>query len=198
MPKAEALPCYRVVRHGDQQYYRPARLPLRTTRLIRGALPRPGPRRRASRVPFVSLSARCAVYPAETSRTCTSLRRGLLTPRLGRRPVGRRPGYAVMRSLMMGFRALLKPSAPTTTPRTPPRTVAALHQWMARAGERHCHGPALRVPIAGRYSRRGGGRHRALEQRPRRRAGGSTEDLQRQMYGRAGVELLRARLIPLS
>jgi hypothetical protein len=31
------------------------------------------------------------------------------------------PGYAVMRSLMMGFRALLKQSAPTTTTRTPPR-----------------------------------------------------------------------------
>jgi len=43
------------------------------------------------------------------------------------------PGYAVMRSLMMGFRALLKQSAPTTTTRTPPRTVGALHRWMARA-----------------------------------------------------------------
>jgi hypothetical protein len=35
------------------------------------------------------------------------------------------PGYAVMRSVMIGFRALLKQSAPTTTTRTPPRTVGA-------------------------------------------------------------------------
>src|ERR1700716_28612 len=45
------------------------------------------------------------------------------------------PGYAVMRSLMMGFRALLKqsPPAPGTTARQSPRTVTALHQWMACA-----------------------------------------------------------------
>src|SRR4030095_7405403 len=45
------------------------------------------------------------------------------------------PGYAVMRSLMMGFRALLKQSPPTpdTTTRTPIRTVTALHRWMDRA-----------------------------------------------------------------
>jgi hypothetical protein len=37
-----------------------------------------------------------------------------------------------MRSLMMGFRALLKQSPPTPT-RTPIRTVTALHRWMDRA-----------------------------------------------------------------
>ena len=45
------------------------------------------------------------------------------------------PGYAVMRSLMMGFLALLRQSTATPTPTTPApvRTVTALHQWMARA-----------------------------------------------------------------
>jgi hypothetical protein len=45
------------------------------------------------------------------------------------------PGYGVMRSLMMGFRALLTQSPPAlgTTARQSPRTVTALHQWMARA-----------------------------------------------------------------
>ena len=43
------------------------------------------------------------------------------------------PGYALMRSLMMGFRAVLKQSPPATTTRPPIRTVTALHQWMDRA-----------------------------------------------------------------
>jgi hypothetical protein len=36
----------------------------------------------------------------------------------------------------------------------------------SRARQRHCQDSALRVPITGRHSRGGGGRHRALEQRP--------------------------------
>ncbi|MEP7308903.1 MAG: transposase, partial [Acidobacteriota bacterium] len=109
------------------------------------------------------------------------------------------PGYAVMRSLMMGFRALLKPSAPATTSRKPARTVDALHRWMARARatgitliqnfESRLQGDILAVeaavtepwsngPVEGQVNR--------------------LKTIKRQMYGRAGVELLRARLIPLS
>ena len=57
---------------SDPRYYDPLGLPLRRARfrrrLIRAALPRPGLRRRASRVPFVSVHACCAPYPAETRR----------------------------------------------------------------------------------------------------------------------------------
>lgn len=43
------------------------------------------------------------------------------------------PGYAEMRSLVMSFRALFKQPAPAPgTARQSPRTVNALHQWMAR------------------------------------------------------------------
>ena len=58
-----------------RHYYGPLGLPLRRARfrrwLIRAALPRPGLRRRASRVPFLSVHACCAPYPAETCRACT-------------------------------------------------------------------------------------------------------------------------------
>ena len=57
---AGTLPSPRVVRREARHYYGPLGRPLRRARfrrrLIRAALPRPGPRRRASRVPFVSLS----------------------------------------------------------------------------------------------------------------------------------------------
>ena len=71
----------RVVRREARHYYGPLGRPLRRARfrrrLIRAALPRPGRRRRASRVPFLSLHACCAPYPAETCRACISgLRRG--------------------------------------------------------------------------------------------------------------------------
>ena len=66
---AGALPSCRVVRRGDHQYYDPLRLPLRRARfharLIRATSPRPGLRRRVSRVPPSSVSACCAPYPAE-------------------------------------------------------------------------------------------------------------------------------------
>ncbi len=75
----------RVMRRGPRRYYGPLGFPLRRARfrhrLMRAALPRLGPRRRASRVPFDSVSACCAPYPAETCGTCTSgpghRRRGL-------------------------------------------------------------------------------------------------------------------------
>ena len=107
------------------------------------------------------------------------------------------PGYAVMRSLM-GFRALLKQVPPTPGTTAPPRTVSALHRWMARARatgialiqnfESRLQGDILAVeaavtepwsngPVEGQVNR--------------------LKTIKRQMYGRAGVELLRARLIPL-
>jgi hypothetical protein len=62
----------RVVRRAASHYYGPLGLPLRRARfhrgLMRAALPRRRPRRRASRVSFRSVSACCAPYPAETSR----------------------------------------------------------------------------------------------------------------------------------
>ena len=76
VPTAGALPSGRVLLHGHPQYYGPLGLPLRRSRfhlrLMRAALPRLGLRRRASRVPSHSVSACCAPYPAETSRTCTA------------------------------------------------------------------------------------------------------------------------------
>ena len=79
---AGALPSRRVVRSSrlrSVRYYDPLGLPLRTPRfhhrLIRARLPRPGPRRRASRVPHLSLHACCAPYPAETSATLPDWRR---------------------------------------------------------------------------------------------------------------------------
>src|SRR5687767_13399484 len=60
--------------------YDPLGRPLRTTRfhprLIRVALPRRRRPRRASRVPFLSLYACCAPYPAETCRMISGLRHG--------------------------------------------------------------------------------------------------------------------------
>jgi hypothetical protein len=82
---AGTLRSARVVRREPRHYYGPLGLPLRRARfrrwLIRAAVPRLGPRRRASRVPFRSVSACCAPYPAETCDTYTSglrhRRRGL-------------------------------------------------------------------------------------------------------------------------
>jgi len=74
--RAGVLPSRRIVRCDDRQYYDPLGLPLRTTRLrhrlIRVALPRHGPRRRASRVPSLSVSACYAPYPAELPRAYVS------------------------------------------------------------------------------------------------------------------------------
>jgi hypothetical protein len=89
-------------RRIDPRYYDPLRRPLRRARfhrrLVRAALPRPGLRRRASRVPFCSLSACCAAS-AETSRTCTS------GPRRGRRSLRRdMSGSALGLSICRGCR----------------------------------------------------------------------------------------------
>ena len=69
----------RVVRRAARHYYGPLGLPLRRARfrrwLIRNAPPRPGLRRRVSRVSSGPLSACCAPYPAETCRVVSGLRR---------------------------------------------------------------------------------------------------------------------------
>ena len=111
------------------------------------------------------------------------------------------PGYAVMRSLMMGFRALLKQSPPPTLliTRTPVRTVAALHQWMARA---RASGIALIQNFEAQLQRDILAVEAAVTERwsngPVEGQVNRLKTIKRQMYGRAGVELLRARLIPLS
>jgi hypothetical protein len=107
------------------------------------------------------------------------------------------PGYAVMRSLMMGFRAVLKRSPPTTT-QTPVRTVTALHRWMDRA---RASGIALIQHFESRLQRDILAVEAAVTDRwsngPVEGQVNRLKTLKRQMYGRAGVELLRARLIPL-
>lgn len=110
------------------------------------------------------------------------------------------PGYAVMRSLMMGFRALLKqsPSPPAPTTR-PARSVTALQQWMARA---RASGIALIQNFEAQLQRDILAVEAAVTTRwsngPVEGQVNRLKTLKRQMYGRAGVELLRARLIPLS
>ena len=83
---AGTLRSSRVIRREARRYYDPLGRPLRRARLrprlIRATLPRLGLRRRASRVPFLSVRACCAPYPAETCETCVS---GLRHPRHGLR-----------------------------------------------------------------------------------------------------------------
>jgi hypothetical protein len=110
------------------------------------------------------------------------------------------PGYAVMRSLMMGFRAVLKQSPPATATATwtPIRPVTALHQWMDRA---RASGIALIQHFESRLQRDILAVEAAVTDRwsngPVEGQVNRLKTLKRQMYGRAGVELLRARLIPL-
>src|SRR5215211_2125112 len=73
---AGTLRSTRVMRRGPPHYYGPLGFPLHRARfrrwLIRATPPRLGLRRRASRVPFVSVSACCAPYPAEPFRAYVS------------------------------------------------------------------------------------------------------------------------------
>jgi hypothetical protein len=105
------------------------------------------------------------------------------------------PGYAVMRPLMLGFRSLLRQP---TTPSKKARTTVALHRWMDRAqatGIRSLQNfverlrrdvLAVEAAVLHRWS------NGPVEGHVNR-----LKTIKRQMYGRAGVELLRARLIPL-
>ena len=94
VPTAGALPSRRVIRRDDPRYYDPLGRPLPRARfrhrLIRTALSRLGLDRRASRVPFVSVHACCAPYPAETRyarsglvRSRHGLRRDMIGSALG-------------------------------------------------------------------------------------------------------------------
>jgi transposase len=96
------------------------------------------------------------------------------------------PGFAVMRKLVFGFRAILRGGKVTT-----------LHRWMEQARKTGIHSlvrfvrtlkqdlsaveaavsePWSNGPVEGQLNR--------------------LKMLKRQMYGRAGIELLRARLLP--
>ena len=105
------------------------------------------------------------------------------------------PGYAVMRPLMLGFRSLLR--QPTTPSETVPTTVA-LHQWLDRA---HATGIALIQNFVCQLRRYILAVEAAVTTRwsngPVEGQVNRLKMLKRQMYGRAGVELLRARLMPL-
>src|ERR1700716_1539678 len=100
-----------------------------------------------------------------------------------------------MRPLMLGFRSLLRRP---TTPSTHARTTVALHRWMDRAQATGIRSPHNSVGLLRRDER-------AVEAAVTERwSNGPVEGqvnrlkmLKRQMYGRAGVELLRARLMPL-
>jgi hypothetical protein len=108
------------------------------------------------------------------------------------------PGYAVMRSLMRGFRAVLKQPPPATRTRTSVRTVVGLHWWMDRA---RASGIALIQHFESRLQRDTRPVEAAVTERwsngPVEGQVNRLKTLKRQMYGRAGVELLRARPIPL-
>jgi transposase len=105
------------------------------------------------------------------------------------------PGYAVMRPLMLGFRSLLRQP---TTPSKKARTAVALHQWMERA---QATGIRSLQNFVGLLRRDVLAVEAAVIQRwsngPVEGQINRLKTLKRQMYGRAGVELLRARLIPL-
>jgi len=96
------------------------------------------------------------------------------------------PGFAVMRKLVFSFRAILRGGK-----------VATLHRWMEEARKTGIHSLV-------RFVRTLKQDLSAVESAVREPwSNGSVEGqlnrlkmLKRQMYGRAGIELLRARLLP--
>jgi transposase len=96
------------------------------------------------------------------------------------------PGFAVMRSLVLSFRTILRVGK-----------LATLHRWMKRAQKTGIHAlirfvctlkqdlSAVEAAVTQRWS------NGPVEGHVNR-----LKMLKRQMYGRAGVELLRARLLP--
>lgn len=97
------------------------------------------------------------------------------------------PGFAVMRTLVLSFRGILQNGK-----------VATLHRWMGEA-------QASEIPSLRRFVRTLKQDIRAVEGAVLEKwSSGPVEGhinrlktLKRQMYGRAGLELLRARLMPL-
>jgi transposase len=96
------------------------------------------------------------------------------------------PGYAVMRSLVMSFRTILRTGK-----------IKTLHAWMKKAD-------AYGLYRMQRFVRRLKQDQSAVEAAVESWSNGPVEGhinrlktLKRQMYGRAGFELLRARVVPL-
>jgi Transposase len=97
------------------------------------------------------------------------------------------PGFTTMRRLVLSFRTLLRVG-----------TVATLHDWLTRATATNLHAlhrfvrtlrkdlPAVEGAVTESWS------NGPVEGHINR-----LKTLRRQMYGRAGVELLRARMLPL-
>jgi transposase len=107
------------------------------------------------------------------------------------------PGYASMRSLMLGFRSLMR--KPKKGSSETFRTVSRLHRWIEQADT---SGIVLIQNFAGRLRQDILAVEAAVtEQWSNGVVEGQVnrlKTLKRQMYGRAGVELLRARMIPLA
>ena len=96
------------------------------------------------------------------------------------------PGYAVMRKLVLGFRTILRVGK-----------LATLHGWMEQALKTGIH--ALQRFVRSLKQDIGAVEAAVTEQWSNGPVEGHVNRLKtikRQMYGRAGIELLRARLLP--
>jgi transposase len=96
------------------------------------------------------------------------------------------PGFAVMRKLVFGFRAILRGGKVTT-----------LHRWMEDARKTGIHSldrfvRTLKQDLSAVESAVG----KPWSNGPVEGHINRLKMLKRQMYGRAGIELLRARLLP--
>jgi hypothetical protein len=121
---AGALRSARVVLREHRHYYGPLGLPLRDARfrlrLIRAASPRHGLRRRASRVPHLSLHACCAPYPAGALDALRCSRRWCC---LRREMSGSAPGLFLCRGCRLHF--MLRPACLLLAARlAPPRELS--------------------------------------------------------------------------
>jgi transposase len=102
-------------------------------------------------------------------------------------------GYAVMRSLLLAFRSILRQPAKRSFTTTPVRTAAAaLHRWLDRA---ETSGIGMIESFVSQLRRDVLAVEGAVIQRwsngPVEGQVNRLKTLKRQMYGRAGVELLR-------
>src|ERR1700692_4294303 len=91
------------------------------------------------------------------------------------------PSFAVMRKLVFGFRAILRGGKVTT-----------LHRWMEHARKTGIHSLVRFVRTLKQDLRA----VEAAVSEPWSNGPVRLKMLKRQMYGRAGIELLRARLLP--
>ena len=143
---AGALRSARVVLRRHRHDYGPLGLPLRDARfrlrLLRNASPRHGLRRRASRVPHLSLHACCAPYPAGAIDALRCSRRWCC---LRRDMIGSAPGLCLCRGCRLHF--MLRPTCLLLAARLePPRELST-----PRSGQRDLSrrlGPATRCTDA--------------------------------------------------